>query len=350
MILLILSLVFAAVLASIFNIGLSPGDLLSFWAAGRVALAGGNPYDLNLVTAEIVNFDPSLVKLMPVYNPPWAFSLIILMGLIPFSLLGNVWFVLSLGLIVYCFFLITDRPNLYSYLVLFSFSPIYVALYLGQLVPVILLFLVLAYVFFQNNRPILGSLALAGTLIKPHLFILTYLFWLRVYHRNPLAIATFLGTFLAISIVPIFFVPDIYGFFLAKASVIPTEWKNPVLGAWLIELSGVHWARFLPCLVGVTSIVFLSPKIFSREFFVISVTLSLIASPYAWTYDYIILLPCLFLFNNPSIIALNLLLFCMPNDMWFDAWYPLAILVISIIIWRNRLKPCSNIDPHSTVL
>lgn len=356
------------------NIGASSGDLLPFWIAGKVALQGGNPYDLTSLVAEIRQIIPSINTLLPVYNPPWAFTILIPLSLIPFSLLPKIWFILSFNIILISFLLswqyfsksVKELPIFPSKLAVITvaiFFPIYQTLALGQLVPIILLCLVTTLGILSSESKstlsdIIAGILLVVTTIKPHLLTLTYLYLILILlnSKNYRFLSAFMLTFILSCIIPSILNSNIYHFFL-QSNPIPMQWKNPTIGVWLLLIFGQEhiWLRFLPLVVGVLSLilwfVLTKQKYLSKNILYITLPVSLMISPYLWTYDFILLLPfmvfllaentiaennhkksyCSFIIPGGLIIC-NILLWIMPPEMHFAVWYPIALAGLGIRI------------------
>src|SRR6266436_2025258 len=62
---------------------LNPRDFLEYWAAGRLNVHGGNPYDPSelLRTQQIA--DPTRDGAVMMWNPPWSLAAYMPLGLLP---------------------------------------------------------------------------------------------------------------------------------------------------------------------------------------------------------------------------------------------------------------------------
>ena len=61
-------------------------DYLQYWAASRVNLDRGNPYDWEELLAAERRVEPSMATPVMMWNPPWTFSLTTLPSLLPYEL------------------------------------------------------------------------------------------------------------------------------------------------------------------------------------------------------------------------------------------------------------------------
>src|SRR5262245_19868791 len=70
-----------------------PDDFIEYWAAAKVTLAGGNPYDpaqlLPLQTANGRDTDQAIMM----WNPPWSLAFVLPLGLLPAREAQLLWLV-----------------------------------------------------------------------------------------------------------------------------------------------------------------------------------------------------------------------------------------------------------------
>ena len=142
---------------------------------------------------------------------------------------------------------------------------------------------------------------------------------------------------------------DIYQLYFQSYSKPPIYWKTPTVGSFLQGLSGVHtfWMRSLPSvIVGIAFAgLFLSRRLSGELFELYPLTaLSLLTSPYGWTYDHILLLPVgLWILSCaghggegsfgskqwiPKLLILGNVILMIPigslelqNYVWYPAWF-----------------------------
>ncbi len=67
------------------------GDFIEYWSAGRLLLAGDNPYDPTRLLAVQQAAGRVSTRPLLMYNPPWIFPLIIPFALLPYSISRFVW-------------------------------------------------------------------------------------------------------------------------------------------------------------------------------------------------------------------------------------------------------------------
>src|SRR5262245_20276965 len=80
-----------------------PYDFVEYWAAGRLALEGQNPYDAEalLPPQRRIGWESSSEALM-MWNPPWVLPLVMPLGAMNPAIGQLVWFALSLGTVLVC--------------------------------------------------------------------------------------------------------------------------------------------------------------------------------------------------------------------------------------------------------
>ncbi len=81
---------------------LPPFDYLQYWAAGRLLLTGGDPYDADQLLAlqEPAGWDRGQAVMM--WNPPWALTLFAPAGLFPWRTGHLIWVLSQVGMAVGC--------------------------------------------------------------------------------------------------------------------------------------------------------------------------------------------------------------------------------------------------------
>lgn len=359
------------------DIGTSVGDVLPYWAAAKIFVNGGNPYDQSQLAAEVRAQVPSVDEVMSVYAPPPVFSVFCYAGFVPFTVFTKLWLLLSLGLVLTSVSLILaavrgDLKLQEGTLVpiatfLLTFYPLLQTLKLGQLSPIMLfsftLFFWLATRAGGCTQTFLGGGALAVSIFKPHLLFLVYAF-LGLESLRQRAFRTLngflLGSLLVVAL-PLLFNPQIYVQYFEQQNVLPPHWMNPSLGTWLLIIFGDYgWLRYLPLAIALLLAVANLPKLWlvgqptSIRLAWVS-TLGLIVTPYLWTYDFLLLLPAGLLlialgenFRIKSsnltrilLIAANVAMMLGPREMYYNLWYSLLFLVLLFLLaprstWTSR--------------
>jgi Glycosyltransferase family 87 len=346
-------------------------DFVEYWAATRLLLTGHNPYGPQELfeLQRSVGWKESIPLLM--WNPPWTLSFTLPFGLASFDVAQFLWLLLNIFIVVFCskqlWLLYGGLPTAYrrAWLVVLTFAPAYLVLILGQIGPLLLLGLV---GFLLCARDKYWKWAGAFTIlvsIKPHLL---YLFWIALVlwtiekRQWQLLIGVALCGFVAATI-PLLFSPSVYTDYiqLNRTAKLPTpyDWQTPTVGGAARLLFGAEkiWLQFVPCFIGIFWLLFHWQKSKNQWEWTQQLPILIIASvataPFAWSFDYIVLLPAIiqaasWLWRHQvlsrqspviivylTIMTLYVLLFFLsPNDFW-RFWLGPAFVIAYIIFYRQ---------------
>ncbi len=346
--------------------GENVGDFVEYWASAHLLLAGKNPYspeDL-LVLQRSVGWKRQEPLLM--WNPPWALFFLIPFGLVSFPIGQVLWLMLNSACLVVCSARLwrmyggpAERHQI-AWLACFSFVPVGLTIYLGQIDPLVLAGIV-AFLHFQERRQWwLAGCALTLVAIKPHLayvFWLTLLAWILAKRRWQVAVGALIAA-IAETLIPMTFVGGIFGHYVqlysTTASPVPLSWATPTLSSALVLLFGIEnlWVRFIPSVVTVIWCIFYWRKEGSKWDWKEQMPLLLLVSQattmFAWTFDQALLLPAViqgtvwYIRGRPSNMArvallafalinlAHLLLVCdflISNALWLFWTAPALLLV-----------------------
>ena len=158
-------------------------DFVEYWAAGRLNIAGRNPYlgDALLPLQQQVGW-PKVEPLM-MWNPPWALTLTTLFSLPGYPLGRLLWLVTNIAVVfvsadtLWRYYGGAPRQRWISWGLSFTWMPTLVVLANGQISPLILLGAVGFLYFLRRRRWEWAGAAAILMSIKPHLL---YLFWLAL--------------------------------------------------------------------------------------------------------------------------------------------------------------------------
>jgi hypothetical protein len=153
-------------------------DFLQVWSAGKLTLAGDNPYDAKkMLHLQLVNKSPYGYASM-MWVPPWGLAVAIPIGALPVPYAHAVWIFGQLGLILlagHILWRLNGGHANHAWVVailVFTSGPVWWQTAVGQYAGVLLFGLVGYLWAAKANRPILAGLFLALTALKPHLFVL----------------------------------------------------------------------------------------------------------------------------------------------------------------------------------
>ncbi|RMG41802.1 MAG: DUF2029 domain-containing protein [Candidatus Dadabacteria bacterium] len=354
-------------------------DLVQYWAAAKLLISGKNPYNPDFITElerKVVNFGEAVL----LWNPPLIFIVIVPFALVSFSLLVFLWGFISTALYLTSYKLCSSAydfnysiPKVLLFLrsiTFLSFYPCALALYYGQISPLLLLglsgFIYFALKSKKNKHSFLAGSFLALTLIKPHLLYLFYiaLLWRTISSRDYNWLTGFLGTTLLFALFPLIFNSDIYHYYLKAALNPPINFQTPTVGSWLQGLSGIHrlFIRFLPTLItalGFIAFLLIRRPVISLQDTAAIIPLSLITSPYGWVYDYVLMFPVIFwiftrlLADNSKVTSYT---FLIPAVMLLSnismavgltgkglqnyIWFPFVYVLICGFLWLKKSDAC----------
>lgn len=188
--------------------GYLASDWLAYWSAGKVIIAG-IPEKLYDIRFFLEMQAPYIQGVCPfLYAPAFALPFVPL-ALLPFEFARFVWFaahLLCLGACVQISDRWTGLSRLWAGTGMVAYTPLALALYIGQVTPVLLLAIVLIVRDELNGRLKLRTGLIAGVLlVKPQLLAICVLFWLfrrRWYPLLGLAISSSLVVFLSFLVHP----------------------------------------------------------------------------------------------------------------------------------------------------
>jgi Glycosyltransferase family 87 len=149
-------------------------DFISYWAAGSLAVHGGNPYDPEAVRQLEVGVGraPGAMVLV-MRNPPVALPLVAPLGFLSPKAALIAWLILligSFGASIWLLWQMHGRPGNSYHLMAIGFAPALACLMAGQF-GVFLLLGVVLFLYFEQRRPALAGAALLLCAFKPHLFV-----------------------------------------------------------------------------------------------------------------------------------------------------------------------------------
>lgn len=326
------------------------GDYVQYWAAGRLTIAGENPYSADLVLglrneANVSLNIPVEIQSMILY-PPWSLPLLIPFGVFNYEMSRFLWFIFQL---VISFFAAIIIWNMYkgpkknyrtAILIAFLFFPTLYLLLMGHLTSLHLIG-VLGFLYFTRNseRSRFSDLAagacVALVTIKPQLlvlFLLALLFWVVEKRRWWILIGSGVIIFMG-SIIPLLFNPNVIFQYWTALSTYPVgAWASPAIGTVVRRTIGYHieWLQILPTFLGLIWLVYYWFKYrLTWDWFTttpILIFASYLFSPYYWPYDMIVmLLPVLVMFS---------ILLKMTQKHYFYILFSLYLLIFAVTVFQ----------------
>ena len=280
-------------------------DFVVYWAAGRQLAHHGNPYDrAAILQIERAAGLPAVNGVMFVRNPPWTLPITYPLGFIGLRTASMLWSLLLIACLAASVRLLWEMhglPRNRIHLLGLTFAPALACLIVGQTSLFALLGLVL-FLRLHRTRPFLAGVALWLCALKPHLFLpfgLVLLVWVVVTRSYRLVL----------------------GGVVAMAASCVVAWRIDPL-AWsqyaeMMRNSGIEH-EFIPCL-SIVLRFWISPDSLWIQYVPAALAclwalwyywprravwdwgthgsllmlVSLVAAPYSWLFDQVLLLPAL---------------------------------------------------------
>lgn len=302
-------------------------DYISYWSAARLLVHHNGPYSLHGVFSleKSTGFLPTHPLMMR--NPPWALFLVAPLGFLGPSAGLVLWILATSACVVFSVNLLNPCSKDNS-LALF-FAPFIACIGSGQSSPFLLLGFAL-FLYFHRRRPFLAGASLLFLAFKPHLFLVFWAVLLAqsIYQRRfrilaGLAAALALTTAFALAIDPRVW-PQYLSMLRASALDLETFPTASMIFRLLVSPSS-HWLLFLPSAVAVLWGLWYYLR--NRHTWdwtthgMLLMLVTVLASPYGWFTDEIVLLPCL-------IFALNL-----PQSRSYAGWALLVVNTAAVIVF-----------------
>ena len=343
---------------------LKPHDFLQYWAAGRLNAVGGNPYDaaeLFAVQQAAGRPDPHPVLM---WNPPWALTLTMPVGLLPPRTAHLVWVFGQLGLIAFTAGWLWrlhggDSGKWWGACAVAALAPMTAAnLVAGQCGGWLLLGL--AGFLASTRKPLAAShstpaLAAFAALcaLKPHLFVPLWILLVLDATRSRSGRARLGWGLLAGAVamlIPLAVNPAVWQHYRAAMANpggdghIPlSAWQPPLVGYWLRHWTdpAAFWIQFVPmALIALATPLYWWTRRESwdwAEELPRVVLAGALAAPYgAWDYDLVILLV-------PILAAAVRLSRAAPSTIWIAVnaavLFTLAAAQIAISLYYVWMTP-----------
>jgi Glycosyltransferase family 87 len=341
-----------------------PNDFAFYWTAARLVLEGKNPYSV----ADTVDLQRRLFaadRALVMLNPPWILPLIAPFGVMPFSIGTRLWLVMGLALVMISVHWLWDlygdgESRWIGWLVAATFLPVAVVLAIGQIGPLILFGLAGYLRFEARQKNYLAGTFLFFAALKPHLVFLVWVALLlyTLHHKRWESLTTFFSVLGVASLLAVVFDHQVLyeyaALFLHGKAVVQA---TPTLGGVLRSISGSAPMQFLPVAGAFVWFAIYWHLWRSgwewRSRLPSLLLVSIVAVPYSWFFDQVVLLPSIF-FATLSVlrsrrrvwleaasvyIAVNavVLRFLLERrTMFWYSWTGLAWLAIYVAVQRRK--------------
>jgi len=344
-------------------------DFVAYWAAWRINLSGGNPYDPEQLLLLQRAIDATEVEAVMIWSPPWMLVMAMPFGWLDYPLSRTLWLLLSIIIVFVCanqLWLLyggSRDTRWIGWIVGFTFAPVLDGLQKGQTSVLLLLGVVGFLYFIQRRNGWLAGICLALLGVKPHtlyLYVLAALFW-SVSRRQWSVLAGSALTLLAATAIAWVINPGVIGQYLeAVSNYPPSGLATPTLGGISRFLFGPQrfWIQFVPPAIGLVWLIYYWLQ--RRKVWdwlaqaPLLILVSNVTTAYGWTWDQIpglvaviqianLLIPLRREFKTGAVFAAYLVIDCLAlfirgNQLW-KFWFAPALLVdylVSMKLLRTR--------------
>ena len=280
-------------------------DFITYWASARQLMHHSNPYaEHDIMQLEQAAGFPPGITTMIMRNPPYALPLIFPFGLVDEKTAAGLWSLLLLGSLiasVQIVWIMHNRPDNYLHLLGYTFAAALSCLGAGQTSLLLLLGLVL-FLRLHRTRPLIAGASLWLCALKPHLFLpfgVVLLAWIIASKRYRVAVGA-LGALL-ISLAITYHLDPLawsqYREMMNHAGI--ASLPIPCVSIFLSQTISPKgtWLQYLPALLGCLWAIAYFYKHRSTwdwlEHGSLLMLVSLVAAPYSWFADQVVLIPAL---------------------------------------------------------
>ena len=347
-------------------------DYVEYWAAGRLNITGGNPYQ----PKELLPLQHPACRFMGVpvmmYNPPWTMVLVMPFGAIDYQVGRAIWLLATILVVIICsdiawrLFGGLESKRIFGWLIGLSFVPILDGLRAGQISTLSYLGVVFFLYYLHRKNDWLAGVSLALLAVKPHtmlLFMIAFFFWM-IKNRRWIIFISFIATLTAATLIACAFNPSVIQQYLhALTHYPPNEWATPTIGSILRAIFGleIFWLQYIPTIIGIVWFGFYwSRNHLSwnwHEQAPLITLVSIVTSAYGWIFDLspiliAIILIAIRIFSSPitkigwiaviSYLSINIVDFILRVPQ-FWLWWLAPILLVWYLTF-NRLISATEIQ------
>lgn len=318
-------------------------DFASYWTACSLFREGKNPYNAETFKERAAAVPTEIIgarDLSPVWNPPWALSILCPFMTSDVEKSGHIWMVINLALLgialkagISLFWKSGQGSILRPLAAGALFAPTLQVIGYGQISLVALCAALSSLALARRGRWMASGVLMFASLIKPHILLGVYGLWASeiLKKRCRAALLGFGGAALVLSLFAEYRCPGIFEGWADRAGGT-ISFRTPTLVSLLRQSAMEFLGRDLPMLTAILpAIILLAFAVAARKIELdqkliipLSFAASAIAAPYGWFFDFTILL------------VLPLSLACLAEEFW-DSDRRAALNIYSIIIGTQLL-------------
>jgi len=297
-----------AVVVPNFTPGRGEQDFIRYWAASRLLVIGGNPYDGKELTALQNETQPDLMikegDIVEAWNPPWLLLTLLPLGLLPFNFAVPLWIFLNVVIVVSSLWmswqLSGGADNRRLFLIVLGagvlFGNTVILIRLGQISTLVLASLLIGITFIKEKRDWLAGAILLIATIKPqlsYLVLLVLLIW-SLYHRRWKILAGMALAGLASVLIVWLILPDWLSIYIQTIRRLPfTNIYTSTLGSFISEVFRISIFKYIAILL--LPLAFPIAKYADKIGWFTTLNLALVISIplsiYGFSFDQVLLLP-----------------------------------------------------------
>jgi hypothetical protein len=355
-------------------------DFIEYWSAFRLFSENQNPYNATALLEIQQALGRHADKPLMMWNPPWTLAILAPILALPFNISAALWFACGLFCILLSAILVWRSGSTLIKPLPFAaaalvFYPVWDALVLGQ-ISLLLLLGVSGFYYAQAKRnDVLAGIFLTILSIKPHLFFIFFVaiaIWIikerriRIFYGAALSFSLSVWAGLLINSNSLYWWLDS----LTRRNneyIAVGDWHTATAAGWVrYWLSGPggapNWPAAAAPLLGLLLLFGylqgIRRDICWKQDLAPLLCLSVICAPFAWIFDFAVLLPLQILLIGSSlepkqksanrlvlpvlllfqIFALLLQQLVFKSHQYF-VWYPPALLLLWFVLTRFELYP-----------
>lgn len=327
-------------------------DFTYYWYAAQQFVSGHNPY-------------LAMPGKYVMFAPPWALAVTFPLGFLPFQVAQFLWFLVLVTLVFVSAIWLWElygegRSPTWAMALCVTFIPVLFNFMDGQIDALILLGIA-GFLRYERKRPYLAGAFLFLCALKPQIVFLIWpvLLWRAVFQRYWRPLVSFTAVLASFNLAIMLSHPQVfreYFSMLQTAGVL--FYDTATLASMLRHITGIRLLQYAPA-AATTAWLLCYGGLWRedwnwRERTPELVLISLVAAPYAWYADHLLVIPALFVmlvrvlqqpkyglllamayFSLNAIAARETVVGNIPSS----AWVPLGWLMLYAFIvapWRNR--------------